>query len=387
MTYSVSVIIPAAGSGVRMGMGIPKAFIQLDKRPILAHTIEQFLSFQEVKQIIIAVPEDILKNTDAYGVLPKDSRILFVKGGAERLYSIHHALSFVQNVNLIAVHDAVRPFVPKSDIKNVFDCAFTQQAAILAIPTANTLKRIREDETISETISRDQIWQALTPQVFDASLLKQGYEKAIRENHFGTDDASLVEAAGFPVHIVKGDAQNIKITYPSDLDNARLKLERKNIMYRTGIGFDVHQLKQGRKLILGGVEVPFEKGLLGHSDADVLIHAIIDAITGALALGDIGSHFPDTDASFKNIDSRILLRKTSELLKQKGYSIENIDSTIVAQRPKLRNYIDQMRVNIAVDLEIDRENVSVKATTSEKIGFVGREEGMCATAVVLLKSE
>lgn len=386
MNSDFAVILPAAGMGKRMGLGLPKAFIPLANQTILFHTISCFLPLQEVKKIIIALPQELMNNEEIKGSLPLDSRIFFVEGGSERLHSIHNALALIEKEEFVAVHDAVRPFVSHSDIKAVFEAAIKKGAAILATPSANTLKKVTEDGTISKTLNRDEIWQALTPQVFKTEIIRDAYNKAYNENRFGTDDASLVEAAGHHVTIVPGDPTNIKLTYPTDLKLAQEKFNQPKPMYRIGTGFDIHQLSEGRKLILGGVEIPFEKGLLGHSDADVLIHAIIDAITGALSLGDIGSHFPDTDQKYKDIDSRILLRKAYDLMYNEGYSIVNVDSTIVAQRPKLRDYIDLMREVIASDLKTDIKNVSVKATTSEKIGFVGREEGMSATAVVLLSS-
>lgn len=386
MSSNFVVILPAAGLGKRMGHGIPKAFIKLDNKSILFHTVSCFLPFQEVTKIIVALPKELINDKKTRTSLPADNRIMFVEGGEERLHSINNALKLVENEAYVAVHDAVRPFVTNEDIQRVFDAAKLHDSAILAIPSANTLKQVDEDGCVAETLNREQIWQALTPQVFKTEIIRDAYSRAYQENRFGTDDASLVEAAGYKVTLVHGDSGNIKLTFPSDLKQAEKKIAQTKPMYRIGTGFDIHQLAEGRKLILGGVDVPFEKGLLGHSDADILIHAVIDAITGALSLGDIGSHFPDTDQKFKDIDSRILLRRAYELMENEGYEIVNVDSTIVAQRPKLRTYIDLMRQNLASDLRTDVKNISVKATTSEKIGFVGREEGMSASAVVLLSS-
>lgn len=384
--YSVAVILPAAGSGVRLGAGTPKAFLRVAGKPLICYALETFLSFDEVTQILIPVPPPVFDDELLQKEILTDQRIKLIEGGSERLYSVKNAIEYLPNVDLIAVHDAVRPFVSTKDIRNVFDAAFKNGAAILGIPSANTLKQIDEKSIIDATLNRNKIWQALTPQVFKSEILKKAYKAAADQNRFGTDDASLVEAVGERVELVEGDPGNIKLTYPADLELAETKIKKSKSMYRTGTGFDVHRLTEGRKLIIGGVEIPFEKGLDGHSDADVLIHAIIDAITGALALGDIGSHFPDNDQRYKDIDSRILLRRVSEVIKNKGYEIVNIDSTVVAQRPRLNPHIMQMRENISADLLTDLSAVSVKATTSEKIGFVGREEGMSAMAVVLLKS-
>ncbi len=386
--YSVAVIIPAAGSGKRLGASTPKAFFLLDDEPILSHTIKCFLDFSEVNQILIPLPSEYSGMSSEELQLPSDVRIRYLTGGAERFDSIQKALELVDSADLIAVHDAARPFADQEDIREVFDRAIESDAAILAVPASDTLKVVNDDDLISHTADRTKIWQALTPQVFRKDVLAKAYKKAAKDNFIGTDDASLVERIGHPVNVVSGKRTNIKITYPADVQMAEYLLQRqkKNRMQiRTGIGYDIHRLKEGRKLILGGVEIPFEKGLDGHSDADVVIHAIIDAITGALALGDIGSHFPDDDQAYKNIDSRILLRKVYELISEKGYAIGNVDATIVAERPKLISYISKMRDNLANDLNVDVGSVSVKATTSEKIGFIGREEGMSAMATVLLK--
>lgn len=381
----VSVILPAAGSGTRMGAPLPKAFMPLAGKPLIAHTIGVFLGRMDVAQIIVPVPASILPEINSFDGIPDDGRIIYVEGGKERLYSIWNALKHVMDVDLVAAHDAVRPFVSDRELDAVFQKAQQTGAAILACKSPNTLKSVDEGGKVESTLDRNKIWQALTPQVFKKEIMVDAYERAIKENRFGTDDASLVEAAGHKVAIVEGSPGNIKLTWPEDIQAAENRLKNSMDDNRIGIGYDVHRLAEGRALILGGVNIPYEKGLDGHSDADVLIHAVIDAITGALALGDIGSHFPDTDRKYKNIDSRILLRNVRELMNQKGYVIGNIDATVVAQRPRLRDYIDRMRENLAEDLSTPVDSVSVKATTSEKIGFVGREEGMSATAVVLLK--
>lgn len=386
---SVAVIIPAAGSGKRLGTNIPKAFFLLDGEPMLSHTVRRFLNLPEVHQILIPLPAEFSGMPPEELLLPADNRILYLTGGKERIDSIQKALQFVDSADFVAVHDAARPFASEEDIRAVFDKAFETDAAILAVPASDTLKVVNEKFLISHTADRTKIWQALTPQVFRTTLLARAYKKASDDNYVGTDDASLVERIGHTVSVVVGKRTNIKITYPADLQMAEYLLQKpkkKNQMHmRTGIGYDVHRLKEGRKLILGGVEIPFEKGLDGHSDADVLIHAIIDAITGALALGDIGSHFPDDDQAYKNADSRMLLRKIYTLISGKGYAVINADATIVAERPKLSNYIPKMRDNLANDLNVDVGVISVKATTSEKIGCIGREEGMSAMATVLLE--
>lgn len=383
--FKLAVILPAAGLGTRLGHPLPKAYIEIGGKTILEHTLGKFLGLEFVTRVIVPVSAEMMGQASAIIAGIGSKKIQLVEGGAERLYSINNALTLVENEDLTAVHDTVRPLVSKKDILNVTHAALTSGAAILVTPSDNTLKRLDADKFITGTEERSLIWQAQTPQVFKTDILKQAYQYALQNNIFGTDDASLVELFGVPVAAVEGERSNIKITRKEDLHYATFIMSKETDKpFRIGFGYDTHRLKEGRDLILGGVKIPFEKGLDGHSDADVLIHAIIDAMFGALAMGDIGSHFPDTDPAYKGVDSRVLLRDANKLIEQKGYTIGNVDATVVAERPKLRGYIDEMRNLIAQDLGTDPGFVSVKATTSEKIGFVGREEGMSASSVVLL---
>jgi len=220
--------------------------------------------------------------------------------------------------------------------------------------------------------------------VFKRDVLLSAYKKAINSDMFGTDESSLVELAGHPVYLVEGNPENVKLTYPQDLYYAEKRMHSSLPDIRIGYGYDVHQLSAGRKLILGGVQIPHETGLLGHSDADVLLHAITDAILGALALGDIGTHFPDSSDEFKDIDSRVLLRKAVDLITARGFQIRNIDATLLAEQPKIAPFVDQMRQNLADDIGMALDRISIKATTNETMGFVGRKEGMAAMATALL---
>lgn len=205
-------------------------------------------------------------------------------------------------------------------------------------------------------------------------MLKEAYEKAFADGFYGTDDAGLVERLGHPVELVMGKYDNIKVTTREDMPMEN----------RIGTGYDVHRLTEGRKLILGGEEIPFERGLLGHSDADVLIHAVMDAMLGAAAMGDIGQHFPDTDEAYKGASSMVLLASVKEKIQEAGYKVGNLDVTVIAQRPKIRPYIDSMKRNIADVLKLEEERINIKGTTTEKLGFEGREEGIAAQAVCLL---
>ena len=225
-------------------------------------------------------------------------------------------------------------------------------------------------EDVSESVDRSEYYSVQTPQGFRKSLLIKAYEQAYDDSFFGTDDASIVEHAGGRITIVDGEYQNIKITTKEDLPMEN----------RIGTGFDVHRLVPDRKLILGGVEIPFERGLEGHSDADVLIHAVMDALLGAAGLGDIGVHFPDTDPAYEGAQSLLLLERVRAMLEDAYYQIGNIDVTLIAQRPKIRPYIDDMREAMAHALQIDMSRINIKGTTTEKLGFTGREEGIACEA-------
>ena len=267
------------------------------------------------------------------------------------------------------VHDAARPFVTEDVVQEVIRGAFDRGAAVPCVAVKDSLRE-NEGER-SRCVDRSRFFAVQTPQGFRKELLDEAYEKACKDGFSGTDDASLVERLGYNVEIVDGDYDNIKITTKEDLPMEN----------RIGTGFDVHRLVEGRKLILGGVEIPYEKGLDGHSDADVLIHALMDALLGAAAMGDIGRHFPDTDDAYKGISSMKLLDRVNNILAENMYSIGNADITVIAQKPKLSPYIEKMRENVADVLGIGKDLINIKATTTEKLGFTGRGEGIAAEAV------
>ena len=269
----------------------------------------------------------------------------------------------------VLVHDAARPFVTEDVVQEVIREAFDRGAAVPCVAVKDSLRE-NEGER-SRCVDRSRFFAVQTPQGFRKELLDEAYEKACKDGFSGTDDASLVERLGYNVEIVDGDYDNIKITTKEDLPMEN----------RIGTGFDVHRLVEGRRLILGGVEIPYEKGLDGHSDADVLIHALMDALLGAAAMGDIGRHFPDTDDAYKGISSMKLLDRVNNILAENMYSIGNADITVIAQKPKLSPYIEKMRENVADVLGIGKDLINIKATTTEKLGFTGRGEGIAAEAV------
>ena len=288
----------------------------------------------------------------------------------------------VQSGAACAVQDGARPLVSDEVIDRTVRAAHSYGAAAPAVPVKDTIK-VAQGGLVASTPDRSQLRAVQTPQVFDFDLLRGALKKAEAENLTVTDDCSAVEQMGMSVKLVEGDERNIKVTTPLDLKMAALLLEENKM--RIGHGYDVHRLAEGRDLILGGVKIDYPLGLDGHSDADVLLHAVADALLGAAGLGDIGLHFPDTDPRYKGADSRMLLRVVREKVTAAGYRISKVDVTMIDQRQKLRPYIGQMAENLAFDLQIDVSRVNVKATTEEHLGFTGEGLGMACHAVCLLE--
>ena len=383
----VVAVIGAAGKGKRMGSALPKQFMALEGGTILEMAIAPFEKSNYVDNILVVTGQDFVALCrESCRRFSKVSRI--VTGGKERQESIYQGLlhlSEEEEAGYVLIHDGVRPYATEALLERVLTAAEKSGAAVPAVPVKDTIRRrlLSEDggET-SETLDRKFLYQVQTPQGFAAGLLRRCYEKAREDGFLGTDDASLVERMGYPVQLVPGDYSNIKITTKEDLPKGEPAMDM-----RIGTGFDVHRLTEGRKLILGGVEIPWEKGLEGHSDADVMIHALMDAMLGAAALGDIGLHFPDRDPQYEGISSLTLLEHVGKLINEAGYRFGNADITIIAQNPKLLPHIPKMRENLVRTLKTDAERISVKATTTERLGFAGREEGIAAEAVCLLKRQ
>lgn len=382
----VTAIIAAAGSGRRMGRDINKVFIPLAGRPTLEYSIRTLESCSSITNlIVIAAPgeeqdvEQILLET-----INKPWKV--VPGGSERQYSVANALKAVTgDTEVVVIHDGARPLVTPESIEEAIAAAFEFDAAIVAVPVKDTMKIVDDAEFVAGTLDRSTIWSIQTPQAFRTSVLKEAYKRAEQDGILATDDAALVENMGLKVKVVRGSYQNLKVTTPEDLIMAQALLgKEEHGMQRIGMGYDVHRLVPGRKLILGGVEIEFEYGLEGHSDADVLLHAIKDALLGAAAKGDIGRHFPDTDPRYKGISSLKLLEEVREILAVAGWRAYNVDAVIVAERPKVAGYISAMNANIADSLGICVDQVNVKATTTEGLGFTGRREGIAAHAVVTI---
>ena len=394
----VTAIFPAAGASRRMGSGTNKIFLELGGEPILIRTLKTFSKSPRINFLIVVVGEnevDAVENLleTASGLKPYRVTI----GGSERQYSIANGLKLLpDDAEIVLVHDAARPLVSLKVVEDVIDAAEKFGGAIAAVPEKNTIKFIDAENFVTYTPPRSKLVEVQTPQGFRRELLLKAYEQAADDKFLGTDDSSLVERIGDKIKVVTSDYRNIKITTPEDLKIAESLISSaqttKNLTPspyilapKIGMGYDVHRLVANRKLILGNVEIPHDMGLDGHSDADVLIHAIIDAILGAATLGDIGQHFPDNDDRYKDVDSGELLKKVHEMIKIYGYKIGNIDSTIVAQKPKLAPYILKIRARLAEILQMDSNLISVKATTTEGLGFTGQCQGISAYATVLLE--
>lgn len=372
---NVTAIVVAAGRGTRFGGDLPKQFLKIGGETVLEKAVAAFEAHPAVDQIAVVTGGDfIMLCEDLCSKFTKVKRIL--PGGAQRQDSVYEGLKTVTE-GLVLIHDGARPFVTGKVIDRVLEGAYNQGACVPCVAVKDTVRQAAGGS--SRTLDRSTLFSVQTPQGFEVCLLKEAFAKAFEEGFSGTDDASLVERLGHPVALAEGDYANIKITTREDLPE-----EDKKMDMRVGCGYDVHQLVEDRKLILGGVEIPHTKGLLGHSDADVLIHALMDAILGAAAMGDIGKHFPDSDQQYKGISSMKLLEHVKTLISDAGYTVGNVDVTVMAQKPKIASYIPQMKSNIAETLGIEIERVNVKGTTTEKLGFVGREEGIAAEAVCIL---
>ncbi|MBK9707670.1 MAG: 2-C-methyl-D-erythritol 4-phosphate cytidylyltransferase [Acidobacteria bacterium] len=392
-------IIPAAGSGSRFGGQTPKQFLEIAGAPIIIHTLRRFDSCEDIGAIIVALQaSEISSFEECLSGFEFRKPVRLVPGGAERSDSILNALEAAREFDpeLVAVHDAVRPFVTPAQISAVLARAGEAGAAILALPATDTIKEV-EGGIIRRTIDRRLIWRAQTPQAFRYEMLLRANAEARTAGlppALTTDDSLLVENLGLEVAVVEGSAHNIKITTPEDFILAERLFEEMskespqsantNPAFRTGIGNDIHRLVEGRKLILGGIEIPFEKGLLGHSDGDSLSHAITDALLGAAGLGDIGTHFSDRDPRWAGADSRVFLRHVRSLIVERGYQIYSIDATILAEKPKMMPHVEAMRASLAGTLEIDPSQINIKAKTNEGLDAIGRGEAIAALASALI---
>ncbi len=367
---NVTAIVTAAGKGSRMGASLPKQFLKIGNKTILERAILPFEKADCIDQILVVSGAEFVEVCqELCRGMTKVKKV--IAGGKERQDSVNNALELVED-GYVLIHDGARPYITEKVILNVLEDVSKVGAAVAAVPVKDTIRQ--QSEAGGKTLKRSELYSVQTPQGFEVALIKEAFFKAYEDGFYGTDDAGLVDRMGREVAISEGDYANIKITTKEDMP----------VEVRIGTGFDVHRLVEGRKCIICGVDIPFEKGLLGHSDADVAIHALMDAMLGAAALGDIGRHFPDTDPKYKGISSVKLLQYVKEFIAEEGYILGNADVTIMAQKPKMLPHIQKMRENIANALDVPMSVINVKATTTEKLGFVGREEGIAAEAVCIL---
>lgn len=382
----LAVIIVAAGDGSRMGQAIPKAYLTIGKESLLIKNINLFYQFTDLNDIIV-----VYGASHQTWLLPevKDHpQLQLVEGGATRQASVYNALKHLkdQNYSHVLIHDAARALCPHLVIENVIQKLIEgHQAVIPAMSMTDTIKRI-QGNAVTETLPRDELVATQTPQGFDYNLLLRLH--AQYEAHPATDDAMLAEWGGIPVQVISGAKENIKITTQEDLVMANTTLQNKPSTIRIGTGFDVHQFKAAgdKKIIsLCGLEVESNVTLEGHSDGDVGLHALTDAIFGALALGDLGEHFPSSDTKWKGADSAIFLKHAVMLMQQQRAKVVNADITIIGNHPKISPLRTQMQQRIAALLLVEPSQVSVKATTTDGLGFTGRGEGLAAQAMVLLE--
>jgi 2-C-methyl-D-erythritol 4-phosphate cytidylyltransferase/2-C-methyl-D-erythritol 2,4-cyclodiphosphate synthase len=375
-----TVIIVAAGHGTRFGSDLPKQYCKIHGKPVLRHTIEGFLKFPTLTQIQVVIAEDFKDDyANAVSGLPKI--LPPVIGGKTRQDSVSNSLSALTlgKDDIVLIHDAARPCFSKSSIEDLLNVLKTEQAASLAIPISDTLRK-SDGDNLSALIPRDGIYAMQTPQGFHFGLIKRAHEQFKGQNF--TDDTSMASALGIAVKNVMGNKRNIKITVPEDMILAE-KFLSTQMTPRTGIGFDVHAFGDTSSTIrIGGVDIPHTHKLKGHSDADVLLHAITDALYGVIADGDIGSHFPPNNPEFKGKDSAFFLEDAVAAVKAKGGKITHIDSVIMCEAPKIGPHRSAIQSRVAEIIGLPPLRVSIKATTTEELGFTGRREGIAAQAIV-----
>ncbi len=377
-------IVVAGGEGRRMGEGIPKQFLALAGRPVLDRTLEAFSASSRVDGIVLVLPSSLPDGAkESYRLRPKILSV--VDGGAHRQDSVRNALAAVPaEAAVILVHDAVRPFVSAALVERCADLAREHGAVVPVVPVRDTVKQWDREGNTLVTRDRSELMLAQTPQGFRAEILRDAYRKAGEEGREGTDDASLVEGAGYPVVPVPGEETNIKITIPEDLRMAE-GLLRERADFRIGIGGDAHRLASGRALWLGGIRIDHGRGLLGHSDGDVLLHAVADAIYGAIGDPDIGRHFPPGDPETEGIAGRTIIAHARGRMAEKGFGLLGIDAVVVCEEPKIAPLAKEMRASIAGMLSLPEDRVNLKGKTTEGMGFEGRGEGISAWAVALLQ--
>jgi 2-C-methyl-D-erythritol 4-phosphate cytidylyltransferase/2-C-methyl-D-erythritol 2,4-cyclodiphosphate synthase len=391
-------LLAAAGRGERLAPtpsapppSRPKAFLGLQGIPLFLHSLAILQQCPQIAGIWLLVPEGW--EAEARQVLEragKQEKVTIIAGGGRRQDSIYRGLlALPAETDYVLIHDAARPFLTPDLVTRCLAAAQTHGAAICALPSTDTIKSSPGGEWVGDTLDRSQLWLVQTPQAFHYPLLLAAHKQAEARGEGALDDASLVEQMGEKVFLVESTSENIKITRPADLALAEAMAARKHPpaspALRIGLGFDAHRFGEGRKLILAGREFP-GPGLLGHSDADLICHAVIDAILGAAGMGDIGIHFPDTDPAYQGVSSLLLLEKTGKMIREKNLSVSWLDIVLAAEQPRISSQARAMCENLAEALKINPTHISLKGKTTEEMGFVGRREGLACWAICLLTS-
>lgn len=380
----VTAIIAAAGEGRRVGAAVPKQLLEIGGRTILERSVEAFASHPEIQDVIVVLPRDVAVPSAGVFRLPQ---VRVVEGGARRQDSVANAFDAVHPfADVVVIHDAARPFVTPDLISQSIRAAAEHGAVVAARPAHDTVKRValRDGATqVQETLPRETIYLAQTPQAFRRDVLQRAIALG-REGTDATDEAALAEAAGCAVHVIEGAAGNVKITTADDLEWARMRAAGPLAGGRVGTGYDLHRLVEGRPLWIGGIQVPSERGALGHSDGDVVCHSATDAILGAASLGDIGRHFPDSDPAWKGASSIDLLRRAVAIVHDAGFRVVNLDVVVILERPRIAPLLASMREQLAAALGVDAARISIKGKTNEGVDAVGRGEAIAAHAVALL---
>jgi 2-C-methyl-D-erythritol 4-phosphate cytidylyltransferase/2-C-methyl-D-erythritol 2,4-cyclodiphosphate synthase len=374
---TVTALIVAAGSGNRLGGDVPKQYRTIAGKAVLAHSVDALASHPAIDavRVVIAAGQEEL----AQGALGSRDVGELIIGGAERSDSVRAGLDAIET-DVILVHDAARPFCPHIVIDRLLDALSSADGVVPVLPIADTLAR--SDEMLGESVDRAGLVRVQTPQAFQQGVLADAYAQWSGGN--ASDESTVVRAAGHRVAVVEGDPMLEKLTVPADWERAEI-FQAARLVTRTGLGFDVHAFGGDGPIMMGGIEVPHERGLAGHSDADVVLHAITDALLGAAALGDIGEHFPPSDPRWKGARSSIFLAHAAKLVRGIGGQIDFVDCTVICEAPKVGPYRNAMRAQVAEVLELPISCVSIKATTTEGMGFAGRREGIAAQAVATVR--
>ena len=387
----VAAIIAAGGRGERLGGRVAKPLRIIDDRTMLERSIAPFDTSDRIDEIVVVLPPDVL-STPPPALAAFSTPLRLVSGGGRRQDSVAAGFDAVTSTaDIVVVHDAARPFCSVELIAATIDAAFESGAAIAALPTRDTVKEGRIEEGIgfrfvSATLERDRIFLAQTPQAFRIDVLREAVALG-RGGLEATDEAVLAERAGHRIRLIEGEPRNIKVTTDADLsfarDMAAAATTRQHA--RVGLGFDLHRLVDGRRLVLGGVHIPGDRGLQGHSDADAVCHAVTDAVLGAASAGDIGTHFPDDDDRWRDASSVDLLRQATTIVHDRGFEVSNVDVVVVAEWPTIRGYVDQMKQQLADALRVNPDQISVKGKTNEGVGAIGRGEAIAVHAIASLR--